>query len=519
MSVTLTKSPVDELTIQAEHSKPAWTLWQRICFRVAFLFIGQLLLPVRAEWYQRWRNIHSLKEIFSLQMGMGVSYITLHTESGRWGIGSFASWGIALLIAIVGAAIWTWFARNSPRKEYNTLYYWLRVVVRYWAALTTMNYGYFKLFPMQMPYPSISNLHTLFGEHAPYRLYWQFVGIVTWYQVFLGVMEVTAGALLLFRRTTAIGAIFNLVVVYNIVHGNFAYDGGVHVISGEIVLFSAFLFAHYIPDLWRLLIKREDVVPHEYHPVYSRKWQYYTVNGIRILLLFLILPVYFYDSYKGFYDTNRSKEPRGPALTAAQGYYNVTEFQLNGKDIPFSPLDPVRWQDAVFENYGTFTYKVNQALPIRLENTSSTFKDAEKRYELAGFAGGRRYFSYDVDYATQTLYLEDKFVQGDPSHEGRPRQTPAPGKGKGKSKGPVKLVWHFSRPSDSRIILTGLDENKNSLYIVLDRIDEKYPIQIESPVPGEPIRYDRIFKRRYPVTDKSFDGKETWWDRPVSVPE
>jgi hypothetical protein len=56
------------------------------------------------------------------------------------------------------------------------------------------------------------------------------------------------------------------------------------------------------------------------------------------------------------------------------------------------------------------------------------------------------------------------------------------------------------------ILLSGLDEKKNSLYVVLDRVAEKFPIQIESPVPGEAPRYDRLFARRYLVTGKSFDG-------------
>jgi hypothetical protein len=287
----------------------------------------------------------------------------------------------------VGAAIWTWFAHKSERKEYNALNYWLRLLVRYRVALNIMHYGIIKVFPMQMPFPSISNFHTLFGEHAAYRLYWQHVGLSTWYEVVLGILETTSGMLLLFRRTTALGAALNIGLLYNVSHSNFAYDGGVHVLSAEISLLAGFLLLQYIPDLWQLLIKKQDVQPNHYRPVFKKRWQQYAFQGAKVIAWLLFIPVFVYGDYKQYHDTNYSKEPRSPGLAGANGYYNVKEYQLNGKDIPYSPLDPVRWHDVVFEDCPTLTYKVNRALPIRIENVSPVYKDVEKRYELAGFAG------------------------------------------------------------------------------------------------------------------------------------
>jgi hypothetical protein len=69
-----------------------------------------------------------------------------------------------------------------------------------------------------------------------------------------------------------------------------------------------------------------------------------------------------------------------------------------------------------------------------------------------------------------------------------------------------KLVWHYSRPSDSRIILTGRTFDNQEFYAVLDRVDETQAIHISSPIQGDPLIYGRPFGRRYPVTDRSFDG-------------
>ena len=488
----------------------AWPRWQLISFRVAFLFLLQLTLPLTARWYKSALAVRIWPEFFVLSRSLGVRYISIRSDSGRWGLASFANWGVVLAVALVGAAIWTWFARNSERKEYNALNYWLRLLVRYWVALNIMHYGIIKVFPMQMPFPSLANLHTLFGENAAYHLYWQHVGLSTWYQVVLGTLETTSGMLLLFRRTTAIGAAMNIGLLYNVSHSNFAYDGGVHVLSAEISLLAAFLFLPYIPDLYRLLIKKENVQPAHYRPEFKQPWQRYAFQGAKILAWVLFIPVFVYGDYKQFYYTNYSKEPRTPGLTGSRGYYNVTEFQLNGKDLPYSPLDPVRWHDVVFEDYSTLTYKVNRALPVRVENGSPTYKDINKRYELEGSAGGRVYLHYDVDEANQMLYLQDKNVlMARPNDNGSGTsgsRSRAGGAGRPRRAESVKIAWHYSRPSESRIILSGQDEKNNSIYVVLDRVPEQLPILIKSPVPGEPLQYSPFFGKRYPVHERSYDG-------------
>ncbi len=517
---------------QHEESSPQkfapWTAWERALFRVGLLFVAQLVLPVRAQFYQRLIQIRRLHDIYGVAgSGGGINYITPTGESGRWGIGSFANWGIALLIAIAVAGIWTWFARNSKRKEYTVAYYWLNLFTRYWVAFNILHYGYLKVYPDQMPYPSISNLHTLVGETAPYRYYWAIVGLSTWYQVALGTVEVFAGSLLFFRRTAALGALLNLGVLYNVAYANFAYDGGVHTLSAEISLLAGILFIQYIPNLYRLLIKKEDVVPNYYHPVFNKKWQRYAFSGVKIVAWILFIPLYLFSDFHHYLWTNASKEPRALGLEGAKGYYAVTEFKLNGVEIPYSPLDPVRWHDVTFEDYPTITFKVDKALPIRLENGGPAVKDAEKRYELAGFAGGRTYLHYDLDEANQTLTVQDKNADvrsrdangrdaaaGFGSAPATPKEGAAPARSGGGGRGAMggrrqgvrKYVWHYSRPSDSRIILTGVTPDRQQFYAVLDRVDENQAIHIDSPLQDASLSYSRQFGRRFPVRPKSFDG-------------
>ncbi|MCH5685324.1 hypothetical protein LWM68_14365 [Niabella sp. W65] len=165
-----------------------------------------------------------------------------------------------------------------------------------------------------MPYPSVSNLHTEFGDYAPFKLYWQSVGLSLEYQIFLGALEIIIGTLLFFRSTTAIGAILTAGVLYNIAHANLGYDGGVHVYSSYFVLLALFLLVQYIPDIWKLFIKGETVVPQYYAPVYKTSLGKRLHIAAKAIFIFLFLFVYSYYRYDLHYNKGRLKEPILPGL-------------------------------------------------------------------------------------------------------------------------------------------------------------------------------------------------------------
>ncbi len=539
-TTTAPSAPISNQTELPEEKRSKglapWTVWERFFFRVGALFVIQLIAPVRFQFYQRLVQIHTLRDVYFIPNG-NFSWVSLTGESARWGIAGFANWGIALLIAIVLAGVWTWFARNSKRKEYVVADYWIRLFTRYWVALAILHYGYIKLYPVQMPFPSFANLHTAVGDTAPYRYYWAIVGLSTWYEIALGTVEVLCGTLLFFRRTLPFGTLLTLGVLLNVAYANFAYDGGVHILSAEIALLAGYLLVPYARDLYRLMVKKEDVVPNYYHPVFRAPWKNHAFMAIKIAAWTLFIPLYFYNNIHHYLYTNQSKEPRAPGLSNAKGYYSVTDFKLDGKDLPYSPLDSVRWYDVTFEDYPTLTFKVNKPLPVRLENGGQGIKDAEKTYELAGYSGGRTYLHYELNEANQTLTVQDKNANDATRNAGTEEARGGPalldplfkrtsatdnagardqhqqegikgrrgGRG-GRSRPVQKQVWHYTRPTPSRIILTGHTFDGHEFYAQLDRVDENQAIHISSPTEGKPLEYGRQFSRRFPVTPVSFDG-------------
>jgi len=459
--------------------RQVWSNVEKIAFRFAFVFFVLLVIPFQAEWYQRLFSPETFYDILStIAGGSRFGLIQIPTESGRWGLASYAPWGLAALIALVVAAIWTILSRNSKREEYNVLYYWLQVIVRYRIALGLIAFGFIKFFPMQMPFPSISNLNTEFGDYAPFKLYWQIVGVSFRYESFLGFLEIAAGALLFFRRTIVLGAVINAGVLFNIAHANLGYDGAVHVYSSYFVLLSLFLLIPYLPYIWKLFIKGETVTPNYYTPDFGKKPIGYVHLVIKTAIIVLYLGVYGYFRYDRFYNQGILKEPVVPGLSGAAGHYNVSSFVLNGDTFPYSPRDSVRWHDAVFERYSTLVYKVKKDIDIAVGNGTPSVGDILKDYELTGRAGGKTYLYYEVDSANRKLYLVDKNQKF--SKELRKRLDKESSIGLkelyGTSTGDSIniLLWSYERPDKETIVLSGKTIHKDSITVVLNRQDEHY---------------------------------------------
>ncbi|MBW8685709.1 hypothetical protein [Chitinophaga rhizophila] len=472
---TIVKPSAPPVSAQQHTASPVrpWPVYQRVAFRIAFIFFVIMSIPTSWNWYTHlftmdWVHL-KYRDVYDIAR-FQPNLWNITSESGRWGIASYASWLAALGIAVAGAVIWSLIDR---RKEYNILYYWLRVIVRYRAGIGIIGFGYTKLFPVQMPYPSISNLHTNFGDFTAQKIYWLSIGIVPWYQVFAGVVEVAAGVLLFFRGTAAIGAVLLAGALANITFVNFAYDGGVHVYSAYFVLLGLFILAYDIPKIYRLLVLEKYTVPVHYYPSFKEKWQRYVRYGLKTSAILLFVVILFYlQMWNYLYDPY--KQPVHKGIADTKGYYNVTEFRLNNQVIPYSPLDTVRWQNVTFEKWSTITYQVNKPVWLDLSNGGGSPKnDVDRNFELAGVAGGRRFFYYEADTVRQELSLRDK--NRNPANQGRERQRRnATDRPNTSLKKDPPYVLHYDRPSPGRIILSGLNENKDSIYVVLDKVEKEY---------------------------------------------
>ncbi len=445
---------------EEDHNLWNWKGYEKFTFRIFFTYIILLCIPTDLKWYTNltkyeWSELHWNMLYNIAASGRLPQWLTIETESGRWGLFSYSNLILTFLVSTLVALAWTYLDRN--RKEYNKLYYWVRVLARYQVGFSIVAWGYRKLVPLQMIWPPKNILNTPLLYIQEQKLYWQSVGIVTNYEIFLGFAEVLAGGLLLFRKTTALGGALTAVVLLNIAIANHAYDGGVHIHSITFAVVGAIILWKDLPNIWNLLVKERDIVPEQYYPSFELPWQKYTRLGLKVVGLGLFVVLEFLLHLWG---ENPYRVPSRPGLAGAEGYYNVTEFRLNNKTLPYSPFDSVRWQDVVFEKWATIAVKVNREEWIDQSNggtlkaTGGLVPDFERGWENAGVEG-RHFFYSIIDTDQQVLHLQNK----------------------NKAHKEEKLTLHYERPTDSRIILKGINEFKDSIYVQLDRINKVYPVE------------------------------------------
>ena len=428
-----------------------WKGYEKWAFRIFAIYFFIQAVPLDWKYYRNLFFINWLSLWFS-----DIFYISRYTpqifannSSTRWGLNTYADWLVILAIAIIGAVIWSFRDKDT---NYNKLYYWIRVIVRYRLAIGIIAYGFIKFFPLQSPYPSLSNLNTHYGEFSRWKLFSLSLGIVPNYEAFLGLVEILAGSLLLFRKTSTIGALMVVIFTGNVFMSNLAYEGGEAPYSLYLIVLGLFLLAFDAIRLFVLIGLERPVEPNHFKIGFSQKWQRNRLI-LKTLFIFFFVFLYGYKTWSA-YRHDVYQFPQTVGLKNASGLYDVAEFKVNSTTLPYSATDTNRWKNVVFEKWATLSIGTNK--PVKIDSAVTeeiNDKDADRSYEEAG-AIGRRYYSYQIDEAKQQLILQNK-------NHNYPSD---------------KLLLHYTRPDDSKLVLTGV-EGRDTVYAVLNKIDKKYLLQ------------------------------------------
>ncbi|MES1243607.1 MAG: hypothetical protein ABUT39_18515 [Acidobacteriota bacterium] len=153
----------------------------------------------------------------------------------------------SVALAAVAAGIW---AALDRRRDEGRLSAWLRYLLRFMLAVTLIHYGAIKLIPAQMTAPPpLSLLLPRVADLTRMQLLWIFTGTSPVYESLTGLAELTGGVLLLFRRTTLLGALICAADMAMVVTLNFCYDVHVKLLSLHLLAMALLLVA---PDLRRL---------------------------------------------------------------------------------------------------------------------------------------------------------------------------------------------------------------------------------------------------------------------------
>jgi len=372
----------------------------------------------------------------------------------RYYLGSFLSrsgsdrdyTNIIIAILVFSALAFAWTFIDRKRRSYETLYYWTWVLARYKVADVMFWFGIEKVFPIQMPAPTLSYLNTNLGDIHPWKLYWLTTGAAPGFEMFCGAFEVLAAALLIFRRTATLGALAMLAITVPIIAVNVGYDAGVQRPATLILLLLAIIISYDFKGLWDFWVLRKQAALHNPPAIFNsapQKYARHILFAVFVISTVVLRGIGMYDWYsKGESD----KLPKEKGIPGFYGYYRVPQFSVNGKELPYSYTDRLRWQDVVFEKWNTITVKT--ARPVHVKKVRQATRPLKETLGVAG----RHYYYYKADTVSSKLNLTYKSDSTESFH------------------------FHYIKQEGSLLKLSGVNEKGDSLKITLEKIDKQYPL-------------------------------------------
>jgi hypothetical protein len=192
-------------------------------------------------WLTQWWGIHWLHLT-------GIAAVWHHDGSGDTLLNYLLC--VSFLVTSVVATV-VWSVLDWKRANYVQLYAWLRFLVRLNVGMGMFQYGFYKVFPIQMQPPNMAVLNETVGNMSPMTMLWTLLGLVPFYERVCGAAEVMGGLLILFRPTALLGAIVSAFVMTNVVLYNLVFDVPVKLYAIHLLAMACFVM---LPDFKALFV-------------------------------------------------------------------------------------------------------------------------------------------------------------------------------------------------------------------------------------------------------------------------
>ena len=353
----------------ASTSAPRWSLATRIAFRFSALYFGLTILST--QLFSAVFMLPSPRYLTGFNdalvwVGTHVFRISRPIPMQFSGSGDkLIDWvlaGTLLLIALLATIVWSLLSR---RASYPRMNMWFRLLVRFALGATLVRYGLGKVIPLQMPTLFLARLVEPFGNFSPMGVLWYSIGASPAYEAFIGAVELLAGVLLFFPRTTLLGALIGLAATGEVFVLNMTYDVPVKLLSFHLVLLALFLLAPYARNLCDLLLFHRPLAPAEEPPVGStpRRRRYWLIAqaGYGTVTVALALSA----SLIGWLQYGAGA-PKSPLY----GIWDVEQMTIDGELRPPLVTDDLRWRRVIMQ---TPDVAVFQKMDDTLERYGASF--------------------------------------------------------------------------------------------------------------------------------------------------
>jgi len=390
-----TNAPAHIAPLNPESQSLHWSLATRIAFRFCFIYFGLFclstqvlagLFPIPNVDTPDLQSLPPIRPII-LWVAAHILRVTrpiVYTDTGS-GDRTF-DWIVALFLLVVAAlATAIWSLADRRRENYIKLYKWFRLFIRFSLASQMISYGMAKVIPLQMPFPNLRTLLEPFGNFSPMGVLWSSIGASPPYEVFAGCAETLGGLLLIFPRTTMLGALVCIADLTQVFMLNMTYDVPVKLLSFHLLLLAVFLLAPDLSRLRQFFLGNRTVRPSTQTQLFG------TARANRIaLLLQIALGIWIVGSnaYSAWDDwhSRGGARPESPLY----GIWNVDQLSIDGQ--LRSPLlnDYERWRRVLFyrqtrmafqrmdDSFALYSATINTK-----DNTLELAKDGNKDWKAA----------------------------------------------------------------------------------------------------------------------------------------
>jgi hypothetical protein len=428
---------------------------QKTLLRTFVIYAAVTVIPLAPAFYQQ-----DFDAGFSVK-GYPYRWLDVISQNNPWFFSSqggknYEGWFITLLICLAIGIAWAFIDKLRHKEQNvlgtqggeNKLYNLFFILVRYQVALRMSWFAIAKVFPVQMPFPTLSQLNTNLGDFTPGKLYWLTTGVSPFFEVFAGIFELAATVLILFRRTATLGALMMIAILLPIWFVNIGYDAGVELASLHLLFLSLALLAKDAGNFYTILIShRQAAIEYIQPPTFSKQWKRANRIILKAGFIFAFL-LYRGYHYERLYAAGKTfKLPLDKGVQSFTGFYDVSEFRINNRILPYDPNDTIRWQNVVFEKFNTVSIKV--AKPFKL-NTQNKIRTTEYYGNI-----GRLFYGYQADTVKHVLTLKNRADTTE------------------------VVTLNYTVPSPGRFILKGLVHKNDSLYVALNRIEKDYPLAVK----------------------------------------
>ena len=339
--------------VPATAPEPArWSLQTRVVFRFLFVYfvayilttqmLGGLVVlphldvpplenrpPIRTLYFWTARHVFHVTHPLVVVSGSG-------DKTFDW-VGAFC----LLVLATAAAAIWSVLDRRRP--QYRTLNGWFRVFARFGLGTTMLAYGMVKVFPLQMPFPSLLRLLERYGDFSSMGVLWASVGAAPAYERFAGGMELTAAVLLFVPGLSTLGACVAFADTVQILTLNLTYDVPVKLFAFHLVVLSLVLLAPEFRRILNVLVLNRTALPSSQPRLASGR-----ITGLVLVIAQVGLGAYFLGM--SYFGARRVWVQVGPGVQKPPlyGIWNVDTISIDGVAHPPLLTDAARWRRVIF---------------------------------------------------------------------------------------------------------------------------------------------------------------------------